>query len=260
VTRAPAIALSFAFAFAANAGAASEAAESPGAWIERMTHALWPSDAVQAEATLESKDENGEGLDMELRLVRDRHGDELRTQLRVVAPEGAAGTVYEIDAHASRPLERKVYLVPVRRTRDLRGVRRTDSFMGSEFSYEDLEIAPPRESEWRHAERFEENGRPLVRVTSSPYSVYERVEAVLDPTTALPVRVSFYDRDGVLYKLETFGELVKIDGHSMPTRIEMDDVQSNAKSVLHLRNIRLGQAIDEKIFSESPLRRHPVTP
>jgi len=46
-----------------------------------------------------------------------------------------------------------------------------------------------------------------------------------------------------------------VDGHPLPTRVEMDDVQTDAKSVLHLRNIRLGQAVDEKLFSDSPLRR-----
>jgi len=220
-----------------------------------MTRALWPSNAVQAEATLESKDDRGEGLDMELRLVRDQRGEDVRAQLRVVAPEGAAGSVYEVLSRAGKPLERKVYLAPLRRTRDLLGVRRTDSFMGSEFTYEDLEIAAPRESEWRQAEPFEEGGRALVRVSSAPYSYYERVETVLDAKTALPVRVRFYDRDGALYKVETFGEMQTVDGHPLPTRIEMDDVQTNAKSVLHLRNIRLGQAVDEKLFSESPLRR-----
>lgn len=69
------------------------------------------------------------------------------------------------------------------------------------------------------------------------------------------MRVRFYDRDGALYKVETFGEVQSVDGHPLPTRVEMDDVQTDAKSVLHLRNIRLGQAVDEKLFSDSPLRR-----
>jgi len=223
-----------------------------------MTRALWPSNAVQAEATLESKDDRGEGLDLELRLLRDQRGDDVRTQLRVVAPEGATGSVYEVFSRGGKSLERKVYLAPVRRTRDLLGVRRTDSFIGSEFTYEDLEIAAPRESEWRHAEAFEEGGRALERVTSAPYSVYARVETVLDAKTALPLRVRFYDRDGALYKVETFSEVQTVDGHPLPTRIEMDDVQTGAKSVLHLRNVRLGQAIDEKLFSESPLRAPAV--
>jgi len=256
VTKTLAIALALALPFAAQAKPAPSSAAAPAAWIEKMTHALWPSDAVHARATLESKDANGEGLDTELELVRDQRGDDVRTQLRVVAPEGAAGTVYEIDAHGGKKLERSVYLAPVRRVRDLRGLRRTDSFLGSEFSYEDLEIAAPRESEWRRAQLIHEGGRALEKVTSAPYSYYERVETVLDPKTDLPVRVSFYDRDGVLYKRETFGDPQTIDGHVLPTRIEMDDVQTGAKSVLRLHDIELGRPIDEALFTNSPLAQH----
>ena len=89
--------------------------------------------------------------------------------------------------------------------------------MGSEFSYEDLDIAAPIEAEWKSVERIEENGRSLVRVTGAPYASYERVETVIDPATSLPVRVSYYDRSGELFKRATFGEIQKIDGHPMPT-------------------------------------------
>jgi len=222
-----------------------------------MTHALWPAPVVQADATLESKDANGEGLDLELKLVRDQRRDAIRSQLRVIAPEGAAGSVFEVSSSPGTPLRREVYLAPMRRTRELTGLRRTDSFLGSEFSYEDLEIAAPRESEWRHVEHSEENDRRVVRVTSGPYASYERVEVMLDAATALPLRVSFFDWEGALYKTETFGEIQTVDGHPMPTRIEMDDVQGGGKSVLRLRNIKLGGPLDEKLFSESPLRKGP---
>ena len=223
-----------------------------------MEHALWPSDAVHADVTLESKGANGEGLDMQMKLVRDQRAANVRTQLRIVEPPGATGSVYEITSQPGKPLDREMYISALRRIRDVSGIRRTDAFMGSEFSYEDLDIAAPRDSEWKHVERVEQDGRPLVRVTSAPYSQYERVEVLLDPKTALPVSVSFYDRDGSLYKLETFSGLETVDGHELPTRIEMQDVQNGAKSVLRLHGIRLRDAVDEKVFSESPLRTAPV--
>jgi len=227
---------------------------SPGVWIDRMEAALWPAKTVTADASLESSDEIGRGLDTKMRLVHAEDGSQVRTQIRVIEPEESVGTVYEVTSSEGKPIERWVYLPAVRRLRNLAGTRRTDSFLGSEFSYEDLDIAAPRESEWKNVERIEENGRELVRVTSAPYGSYERVETVIDPATSLPVRVSYYDRSGVLYKRETFGEIQIVAGHSMPTRIEMDDVETGAKSVLHLNNIRLSEPIDEKVFSESPIR------
>jgi hypothetical protein len=232
---------------------------SPASWIDRMTAALWPTEAVQADASLESSDEIGRGLDMEMRLVRSQRGPEVRTQISVIKPDTSTGTVYEVSSTEGKPIERWVYLSAVRRLRNLVGTRRTDAFMGSEFTYEDLDIAAPRESEWKSVEWIEEGGRRLVRVTGAPYSYYERVETVIDPATSLPVRVSYYDRSGSLFKRATFGEIQHIEGHPMATRIEMDDVETGAKSVLRLRNIRLQQPVDEKVFSESPIQKRRAT-
>ena len=220
-----------------------------------MTAALWPTASVKADVSLESSDEIGPGLDTEMLLVRRQRGAEVDTQIRVIKPDPSVGTVYEVSSTPGKPIERWVYLPAVRRLRNLVGTRRTDAFMGSEFSYEDLDIAAPVESEWKSVERIEENGRPLVRVTGAPYSLYERVETVIDPATSLPVRVSYFDRSGELFKRASVREIQTVDGHPMPTRIEMDDVETGAKSVLRLRNIRLREPIDEKAFSESPIRQ-----
>lgn len=246
--------LAVAIASPERAAASPSELGSPASWIDRMTAALWPSPTVQADVSLESSDEIGRGLDTEMLLLRRQRGDEVDSQIRVISPEVSLGTVYEVSSAPAKPIERWVYLPAVRRLRNLIGTRRTDAFMGSEFSYEDLDIAAPVESEWRSVERIDENGRSLVRVTGAPYSFYERVETVIDPTTSLPVRVSYFDRSGNLFKQETFAGIETVDGHSMPTRIEMDDVETGSKSVLRLRNIRLREAIDEKAFSESPIR------
>jgi len=227
---------------------------SPGAVIDRMDEALWPAKSVTADVSLQSSDEIGPGLDTTMKLVRAEDDSGVRTQVRVIEPAQSLGTVYEVTSAKGKPIERWVYLPEVRRLRNLIGTRRTDSFLASEFTYEDLDIAAPRESEWQSVEQVDENGRTLLRVTGKPYGPYEKVETLIDPATSLPVRVLYYDRDGQLYKEESFGEPQTVDGHTMPTRIEMDDVQTGAKSVLSLRNIRLSQPIDEKLFSESPIR------
>jgi hypothetical protein len=242
-------------AFATSAAAADTSLGKPSTWIDRMTAALWPSPSVSADATLTSKDTLGSGLDTEMKLVRTQSGERVRTQIRVIAPEGAKGTVYEVFSNGGKLLDRTVYFPALDRARDVSGIRRTDAFLGSQFSYEDLEIAAPVESSWRTVESVEEGGRKLVRVASAPYSYYSRVETLIDPKTNLPVRISYYDRAGRLFKRATFGDIQKVDGHPMPLQIEMTDVQSGAKSELRLHDVKLNAPVDEKIFSESPIQK-----
>ena len=257
------LALLLSLALASSVSAAVEKPAdlgTPGSWIERMTAALWPAKSVKADVALQTSDEIGRGLDTDMRFMRAQDGSQVRTQVRVTEPAQSVGTVYEVSSSDGKPIQRWVYLPEVRRLRNLTGTRRTDPFMGSEFSYEDLDVTAPHESVWKSVEWVDDGGRRLVRVTSEPYSFYERVEIEIDPKTSLPVRTSYYDRGGELFKRETFGEVKTVEGHPMPTRIEMDDVQTGAKSVLQLSNIDLKQPIDEKAFSESPIAQRRQKP
>jgi hypothetical protein len=233
-------------------------------WIERMNAALWPVDAVAADATLTTEHPRGGGLDTKLKLVREEREGRVRTQIRVVAPPRAEGIVYEVHSVPGEKLQRIVYLPAFERTHEVSGVRRTDAFLGSYFTYEDLDIAAPLESRWDEVERIEEGGRSLVRVTSEPHSFYSRVETLIDPQTFLPVRVSYFDGEGRLHKRAVYRDVKQVQGHPIPTRIEMVDVQNDARSELRLERVTFDARLDEKLFSESPIAQHraknPTTP
>jgi len=242
-------------ALALTLASRASAAENAASSIDRMTAALWPAKTVTANATLVSVNALGPGLDTEMTLVRYQKGADVSTQILVTAPELVRNTVYEVLSRGGKPLDRAVYFPALDRARDFSGIRRTDSFLASEFSYEDLEIAAPVDSEWRSAEPIEEGGRRLVRVASAPYSFYSRVEWIIDPKTYLPVRAMYYDTQGSLLKRATFDQVENVDGHPIPTRIVMEDVQNGDKSELRFRDIRLNAPVDEKLFSESPIQK-----
>ncbi|HTO52563.1 MAG TPA: outer membrane lipoprotein-sorting protein [Myxococcota bacterium] len=227
-------------------------ADQPGLWIERSTASFWPSDAVAADARLVTHDVLGTGLDTQMQLVRVKQGAEVRTQIRVLRPEKAAGTVYEVYSSPRQPVERVVYSPTFERTRDVSGSRRHDSFLASEFSYEDLELTAPGESQWVSSDRVLRGGRELVRVTSEPSSFYSRVEMLIDPKSGLPVSTTYFDNGGKPFKVETFDAVRDVNGHPLPTHIEMRDVQNGEKSDLYLTDVKLDAKVDPKVFDESP--------
>ena len=224
-------------AFALTLASRASAAENAASLIDHMTRALWPSNTVTANATLISVNELGPGLDTEMTLVRYQEGADVRTQILVTAPELVRNTVYEVLSRGGKPLDRAVYFPALDRAREFSGIRRTDSFLASEFTYEDLEIAAPVDSEWRNAEPVEEGGRHFVRVTSAPYSYYSRVERIIDPKTYLPVRAMYYDLQGSLLKRETFDQVENVDGHPIPRRVVMEDAQNGDRSELDRKSV-----------------------
>jgi outer membrane lipoprotein-sorting protein len=228
----------------------------PAKWVDKMEAALWPSDAITADATLVTHDDMGAGLDSTLALVRVRSNDQVRMQIRVTAPAKAEGTVYEVSSNGRDKVDRSVYAPAFERTRVLRGTQRADSFLASQFSYEDAELTAPVAAHWTKADKVTSDGQQLIRIVNQASPEYSKIEFLIDAKTSLPVRATYYDRSGLKYKVETFDEVKTIDGHPIPTHIVMTDVQSDAKSELHLSNIQLGAKIDEKVFTDSPIRAH----
>ena len=234
---------------ASAAPAAAEAApESAAAWIARMNQALRPGHSMQAELRMDTRDRAGEGIELRLREARVTDAAGVRFSVRVEAPPAGKGTVMTVLDRPGQPLVRTLYDPLLRRVRELVGVRRTDAFMGTEFSYEDMDTVAPPERAGGTAERIRMGGRELVRLTSPPFGPYERIVSDLDPTTALPLQVQFYDRAGQLYKVERFGEVKTIQGHPVPTRIEMSDAETGGRTTIALEHVRFDEPVPDAAF------------
>lgn len=244
-------------ATAAPSGADEMSAEQ---WVNKMNAALLSTRTLRADAHLATRDHRGSGKDIEFELLRWVGEDDVRTILEVEKPESARGLLYQIIAEKGKPLERWVYLPEIDRLRKLVGFKRSDSFLGTEFGYEDLEVIVPEERRRGDAVWVTEDDRRLVKVTSPGYHTYERVETWIDPDTSLPVRAHFYDRAGVLWKVETCGAVVEVDGQPFPTRFEMRDVQADAASTLRLSNIEVDVPVSASYFSEREVERRIYSP
>jgi len=233
---------------AAAPPAAGAPPESAAAWITRMNEALRPGRTMQADLRMDSRDRSGEGSELRLHAARVTDGAGVRFSVRVEAPEVGKGTVLTVVDRPGQPLVRKIYDPVLRRVRELVGARRTDSFMGTEFSYEDMETVAPLERAEGTAERITVGGRELIRVTSPPFGPYERIVSDVDPATALPVQVQFYDRAGQLYKVERFSGVKTIQDHPVPTRIEMTDAETGGRTTIDLEHVRFDEPVPDAVF------------
>lgn len=234
----------------------------PGAaeWVDKMNEALLSARTLRADAHLTTRNDRGAGRDIEFELVRWVSSDGVRTLLEVQEPQGARGLLYEIIAEEGEPLERWVYLPDVDRLLRFVGFKRSDAFLGTEFGYEDLEIIVPEERRRGSVEWVSEAGASLVKVTSHPYHVYEKIETWIDPETSLPARAHFYDRANVLWKVETYDDIVEVDGQPFPTRFEMRNVQNDTISSLELKNLEVDVPVAASYFSEREIERRIRAP
>jgi hypothetical protein len=240
--------------------ASAEAERTPARWVEIANRALLPADSMAARATIETRDGFGGDSTCTIEMLRRSEDDAVRTLIEVESPPEGEGTVYEIVARRGEPLERWVWLPAVRRLRRISGVQRTDHFLGTEFSYEDLGLALASERGDGSVRRVQAGGDGgTIELESPSYHYYSRVVTRLDPKTGLPTRVVFYDRAGDPFREQRFEQVRRIDGQPFPTRIVVEDRLTGARSVLTFDSVRFGVEVPLERFTASEIRRRLET-
>jgi hypothetical protein len=241
--------------FVSSSVGAAKRNDSAHIWLERMRAALAPSSSTQARATLETWDGFEVGTVIEMNVSRHTSPAEKRTLMELTQPDAAKGTVYEVVAGSEGSLEGWEYLPSVRRLRRMSGIHRTDLFMGTEFSYEALDFVGSMERVPGRVEWVREEGRSLVRVTSPPGLSSGKVVTLIEPMTALPVRIAFFEESGELIRVQEFGRVETIQGHRVPTVVVMRDVRSGSTSTLSLQDIQFDVAVPNQISQRDEVQR-----
>ncbi len=243
----------------APTAALAEEAGSAADWVARTNRALRPAPSMSASFRIESREPGGRPDVIAGRVRRQFRDGTSRTLLEVSEPEAARGTAILVVERADGSLERWVWLPFVRRLRRIQGVERTDHFLGTEFTYEDLGFGVPPERARGEARRVREGGREWIRLDSPPYQHYSRVTTFIDPVTHLPVHVRFYDHAGQLFREQEFGAVREVDGFPYPTRISVRNRITGTESTLELADLDFHSPVPDEVFETSEVGRRAQT-
>ena len=104
-----------------------------------------------ASLTMTLRNKRGQESQRELRLkVIEIEGDGDRTLFVFDRPRDVRGTAFLIHAHKDEPDEQWLYLPALKRVKRISSSKKSGSFMGSEFSYEDLSAIEVEKFTHRH--------------------------------------------------------------------------------------------------------------
>lgn len=223
----------------------------PRYWADRMEQALLPQSSLRANVVFK----NQGGLDpvpeLRARLTRVQGPSNIRSVVAVGSPPRER-RVLKITSTSDGGVERELY-AGAGHPMTIR-VDRYDHILRTAFTYEDLGFVEMRHFSDADVE-FEDlpEGR-VVRLTAKPYGPYGKVVARLDPETALPTRVEFFDTSGILRRTVTYSQVDR-EGHDpFPLRVEASEPGSGGRSTLQFKAVELGVEIGEYEFGEPYLR------
>ena len=208
-------------------------------------------------------------------LLRNRQGRESRRELRVQVletpddgnrtlfvfddPRDVRGTAFLVHAHRAEDDGQWLYLPALRRVKRISSSNRSGSFMGSEFSYEDM--TPPEVEKFTYRYLRDEPCGPLdctvtERVPTDRRSSYRHQVVWRDKDELRIWRIEYHDRRGAHLKTLTVTDYSQYLGHYWrPGVMTMANHLTGKTTVLTWTDYRFRTGLDTRAFTQTGLRR-----
>jgi outer membrane lipoprotein-sorting protein len=209
--------------------------------LARMRKAVEPGRDLRATVVFTIANERGETVKWTGQMYR-RAG-----ALRLVFDEPAdlRGTEVSV-SRADATTKTRLYMPALRRTRLIDADTRGESFLGTDFNYEDLGFQQIDTQQLRLDE-----SKDCYHVETVPSSGwwYGRIDRCIDKKSYLPLRTEYYDRSGVLWKVRTLGNVKKVDGHPTATEVKMENVPQRTSTTITLSDVQYDTGFPDSLLT-----------
>ena len=151
-----------------------------------------------------------------------------------------------------------IYLPALRKIKRISSDSKSDYFMGSDFTYDDLGDRHPSEDTHKLLREETVNGEQCYVVESIPKDeeyMYSRTVTWVIKDKWIGFKKEFYDEDGDLLKILTIKKYDKINGFWIITESEMNNIQKEHQTNIQLINVKINSGIPDNKFTERMMRR-----
>jgi outer membrane lipoprotein-sorting protein len=188
------------------------------------------------------------------------YGDTEKILMYFNSPRDVAGTGYLSVSYDDESKDDDIwlYLPALKRVRRIAGAGKNGSFMGTDFTYEDMGSRSLGKDEFSLRGEEDVDGGPCWVVEAKakdgkdPYG--RRVIRVRKDSYMLAA-VDFYDRQGRLLKTLRVSGIRQIDGVWAARKMEMSNVQDKHSTVIDISEIRFNMPLEDSIFAAANLER-----
>ena len=135
-----------------------------------------------------------------------------------------------------------LYLPKSKKIKRITSRGKSGSFMGSEFSYEDMSPQEVDQYRYKWLKDTKYKGRDvnvIVRYPVDKNSGYSKHITYVDKKWKRPLRVDYFDRKGKLLKVATFSSFAKYGKYYIPNKLRMRNKQTKKESILKCTNRKI---------------------
>ncbi len=252
-------------ALAWPAGAPAEGAvRSPEALLDAAFANRYDVD-LTANIELVVRNPKGEAQRRRVRAAQKVIRDKVHSIGRLEFPEYLRGmTVLTVEA-VERGHDAFLFMPTLDRVRRISTAQKGDSFFGTDVTYEDLERQRAADYEVGAPQRETRAGVPVLAIPARPRRPqnYERVIFVLSAGEDVVLESHYFKRGSsrpwrIIHQPRE--HMVVLSGHLLPTRLAVDNLDRGTRTEVWLRDLRVGVALPDKVFSIANLESQGPIP
>jgi outer membrane lipoprotein-sorting protein len=164
--------------------------------------------------------------------------------------------------YAGKDDDRWLYMPALKLVRRIAANDKSSSFVGSDFTYEDVSGRDLEEDTYALVKEETIDGKTCDVVKSTPKSEksadYSYKLSWFDKTNFLPLKEEYYDKRGNLFKVFSADETRDVSGFPTIIKRTMVNVQTNHKTEVTFEEITYNLGLTDDLFTERYLRNAPA--
>ncbi len=151
-----------------------------------------------------------------------------------------------------------IYLPALKKIKRISSDSKSDYFMGSDFTYDDLGDRKPKEDNHKILREEKFKGEDCYVVESIPKDedyMYSKTITWVIKDKWIGLKKEFYDEDGEHLKTLSIKEYKKIKNYWLILNSEMHNVQKEHKTIMKLEDVKVDTGIPDSKFTERMMKR-----
>lgn len=224
---------------------------------------LYPGKDFKARVMMRLISKSGQERIREMTMLRKNYGEVGSDQKYFIyffQPADVKDLTFMVYKYPDKDSDRWLFVPAINMVRRIAAQDKRSSFVGSDFSYEDVSGRNLNEDSHSLVKEERLGNRDCFVVKSTPKASdveYSYKLSWIDKTNFLPLKEEYYDRRGELYKVFTADEIKDVKGFPTVTKRTMKNLQSGHRTETTFTKVDYNIGIDDGLFSERYLKQPP---
>ena len=221
----------------------------------------YAGDDMRAKVLMQLINKDGQKRERLLTMIRKDYeeGGSQKYFIYFHKPADVKDTTFMVYKYPDKDDDRWLFIPAISLVQRIAANDKYSSFVGSDFTYEDVSGRKPEEDNHTLLRKEEINGKSCFVIESIPLRTSEYTKRIswIDDVNFLPLKEEFYDKQNELYREFQALEIKDINGIPAVTKRTMKNIKTGHRTDVTFQEIEYNLGIGDDIFSERYLKRPP---